>query len=61
MATEQDLQDFTTQVTCPDDFDEFWAGTLEMLSGISLNPLAAAAPLPSNYHFPGINCTSPNL
>ena len=39
MATEKDLQEFTTQVTCPDDFDDFWAGTLEMLSGISLKPV----------------------
>ena len=42
MATEKDLQEFTTQVTCPDDFDDFWAGTLEMLSGISLKPVVTA-------------------
>ena len=48
MATEQDLQDFTTQVTCPDDFDDFWAGTLELLSGTSLKPVVTAEPLRSN-------------
>ena len=48
MATEQDLQEFETQVTCPDDFDEFWDGTLEQLSGISLKPVITAEPLRSN-------------
>ena len=48
MATEQDLQDFTTQVTCPDDFDDYWAVTLEMLSAISLKPVVSAEPLRSN-------------
>ena len=48
MATEQDLQDFETQVTCPDDFDDFWSGTLKLLSGISLKPVITAEPLRSN-------------
>ena len=48
MASEQDLQEFETQVTCPDDFDEFWDGTLEQLSGISLKPVITAEPLRSN-------------
>ena len=48
MATEQDLQEFETQVTCPDDFDEFWDSTLEQLSGISLKPVITAEPLRSN-------------
>ena len=28
MATESDLVSFATQVTCPDDFDQFWDGVL---------------------------------
>ena len=48
MATEQDLQDFQTQVTCPGDFDDFWSGTLEQLSLISLEPVITAEPLRSN-------------
>ena len=48
MATEQDLQDFVTQVTRPDDFDEFWSGTLQQLSQISLKPVITAEPIRSN-------------
>ena len=48
MATQQDLDDFETQVTCPDDFDGFWSGTPEQLSQISLKPVITAEPLRSN-------------
>ena len=48
MATEQDLKNFSTQVTCPDDFDEFWTNTLKELAEISLNPEAVPDPLRSN-------------
>ena len=48
MATQQDLEAFSTQVTCPDDFDDFWSGTLEMLSGISLKSIIMAEPIRSN-------------
>ena len=48
MATPQDLEAFSTQVTCPDDFDDFWSGTLEMLSGISLKSVITAEPIRSN-------------
>ena len=48
MATQQDLEAFSTQVTCPDDFDDFWSGTLEMLSGISLKSVITAEPIRSN-------------
>ncbi|MDA1127546.1 MAG: acetylxylan esterase [Chloroflexi bacterium] len=48
MATQQDLEDFTTQVTPPADFDDFWSGTLEQLSQISLKPVITAEPLRSN-------------
>ena len=36
MATESDLVAFATQVTCPDDFDQFWDGTLAELAQIPL-------------------------
>ena len=48
MATQQDLEAFSTQVTCPGDFDDFWSGTLEMLSGISLKSVITAEPIRSN-------------
>ena len=48
MATQQDLEDFETQVTCPDDFDDFWSGTLELLSRTNLKPVITAEPLRSN-------------
>ena len=48
MATQQDLEAFSTQVTCPDDFDDFWSGTLELLSGISLKSIIMAEPIRSN-------------
>ena len=48
MATEQDLKNFSTQVTCPDDFDEFWTDTLKELAEISLNSEIMPDPLRSN-------------
>ena len=48
MATQQDLEDFVSQATCPDDFDDFWSGTLEQLAQISLVPEITANALRSN-------------
>ena len=48
MATEQDLKTFATQVTCPNDFDEFWSGTLDQLARASLKPVISPDPLRSN-------------
>ena len=48
MATEQDLKEFSTEVTCPNDFDEFWTGTLDQLARASLKPAISADPLSSN-------------
>jgi len=41
MATESDLVAFATQVTCPDDFDQFWDGTLAELSQFPLEPVVS--------------------
>jgi cephalosporin-C deacetylase len=47
MATEADLQSFVTQVTCPDDFDQFWAGVLGELAAIPLDARVESDPLRS--------------
>ena len=47
MATESDLAAFTTQVTCPDDFDSFWGGVLVGLAEIPLEPSVSHDPLRS--------------
>jgi len=57
MATQQDLEDFVTQVTPPDDFDDFWSGTLEQLSQIALKPVITADPLRSNADVHVFNVT----
>ena len=57
MATQQDLEAFSTQVTCPDDFDEFWAGTLEQLYRIPLKPALTAEPIRSNEDVHVFNAT----
>ena len=47
MATQSDLVSFVTQVTCPDDFDQFWDGALAELAAIPLDASLAADPLRS--------------
>ena len=47
MATESDLVSFATQVTCPDDFDQFWDGALAELAQIPLEPSVSHDPLRS--------------
>ena len=47
MATESDLAAFVTQVTSPDDFDEFWDGALAELAQIPLDPDVVHDPLRS--------------
>ena len=47
MATQSDLVSFETQVTCPDDFDQFWDGVLAELAAIPLDASLAADPLRS--------------
>ncbi len=47
MATESDLVSFSTQVTCPDDFDQFWDGVLGGLAKIPLDADMAHDPLRS--------------
>ena len=48
MATQQDLEAFSTSVTCPDDFDEFWSRTLTGLAELPLEASATHDPLRSN-------------
>ena len=48
MATESDLQSFVTQVTCPEDFDEFWGGVLSGLADMPLDASVNHDPLRSN-------------
>ena len=47
MATQADLESFTTQVTCPDDFDAFWGGALAELADIPLDAKTTHDPLRS--------------
>ena len=47
MATESDLVSFSNQVTCPDDFDQFWGGVLSELDQIPLDANVAHDPLRS--------------
>jgi cephalosporin-C deacetylase len=48
MATRTDLESFVTSVTCPDDFDEFWAGVLAELANEPLEATVSHDPLRSN-------------
>jgi len=48
MATKEDLESFVTQVTCPDDFDDFWDGVLSDLAETPLHPTLTPDPLRSN-------------
>ena len=47
MASQSDLVSFVTQVTCPDDFDEFWEDALADLAASPLEATATADPLRS--------------
>ena len=47
MATEADLQSFVTQVTCPDDFDDFWTDVFAELAAIPLDSRVEPDPLRS--------------
>ena len=48
MATKEDLEAFSTSVTCPEDFDEFWSRTLISLGELPLEPTVTLDPLRSN-------------
>ena len=47
MATQQDLESFVTDVTCPDDFDAFWDEVKAELHGIPLEARAEPDPMRS--------------
>ncbi|MFQ6028612.1 MAG: acetylxylan esterase [Dehalococcoidia bacterium] len=48
MATQEDLERFVTQVTPPDDFENFWKGVKAELSDLPLDPRVSPVPLRSN-------------
>ena len=48
MATKEDLENFVTQVTCPEDFDDFWSGVLSELAETPLHPTLISDSLRSN-------------
>ena len=48
MATAENLERFETQVTRPNDFEEFWQGVMAELAEIPLEPRLTPAPLRSN-------------
>ena len=48
MATQGDLERFVTQVTRPDDFEDFWQGVKAELSDLPLDPRISPVPLRSN-------------
>ncbi len=47
MATKEDLERFVTQVTRPQDFEDFWKETMAELAEIPLEPRMAPDPLRS--------------
>ena len=47
MATQADLESFVTEVTCPDDFDQFWDGVLAQLAALPLDARVEPDPLRS--------------
>ncbi len=47
MATQTDLDSFVTEVTCPDDFDSFWAGVRTELDAMPLDASCEPDPLRS--------------
>ena len=57
MATQQDLEAFSTQVTCPDDFDDFWTDTTEQLAQIPLKPIITPEQIRSNEDVHVFNAT----
>ena len=48
MATKEDLDRFETQVTRPQDFDEFWNGVMGEVTQVPLEPKISPDPLRSN-------------
>ena len=48
MATVEDLQKFVSQVTRPDDFEEFWAGVMAEASHVPLEARLTPQPMRSN-------------
>ena len=48
MATEEDLEKFVTQVTRPDDFEEFWKGVMAEAALTPLDGRVSPEPLRSN-------------
>ncbi len=44
MATKADLDSFVTEVTCPSDFDSFWAEVRSELDGLPLEPACEPDP-----------------
>ena len=57
MATQQDIEAFSTQVTCPDDFDDFWTDTTEQLAQIPLKPIITPEQIRSNEDVHVFNAT----
>ncbi|MCH8279191.1 MAG: acetylxylan esterase [Chloroflexi bacterium] len=48
MATREDLENFVSRVTRPEDFGDYWTGVLEGLAEIPLDPQETPAPIRSN-------------
>ncbi|MCI0880276.1 MAG: acetylxylan esterase, partial [Chloroflexi bacterium] len=48
MATREDLENFVSRVTRPEDFGDYWTGVLEGLAEIPLEPQETPAPIRSN-------------
>ena len=48
MATREDLDNFVTQVTRPEDFDDFWWDVLAQLSEVPFEPKLSPEPMRSN-------------
>lgn len=61
MATEEDLEKFASQVTCPDDFEDFWSGVLSELAKTPLNPSLIHDPLRSTIYVDVFQATYTSL
>ena len=48
MATKEDLENFVTQVTRPEDFGEFWKGVMAEIAQVPLEPRISPEPIRSN-------------
>ena len=48
MATKEDLQNFVSQVTRPDDFEEFWTGIMAEVSRVPLDARVSPEPMRSD-------------